>query len=208
MSNSDNSGFNQSTFDEISRLNNELTNLSRESAKKNIELQKANKKINELLKTDELTGIASRRYFMEYFKKMHASAARHKLPLSLVMADLDDFKVINDHYGHQAGDQVLVAFARLLSENCREEDLAARYGGEEFIVLLLHTGVEQALNMTERVRSAIEQLTEDEGPQKITASFGLTALKEGDTLEKLIERADKALYTSKETGKNKTAVLI
>jgi two-component system, cell cycle response regulator len=208
MANSDNSGIKQSILDEISRLNNELTNFTRELTKKNIELQRANKKINELLKTDELTGIANRRFFLEYFTKMHASSSRHKLPLCLVMADIDDFKTINDHYGHQAGDQVLVAFARLLSENCREEDLAARYGGEEFIILLLHTGVEQGLKMTKRVRSAFEHLTDDEGPQKVTASFGLTALKEGDTPEKLIERTDKALYVSKETGKNKTTVLI
>ncbi len=208
MANSDNSGFNQSIFDEISRLNNELTNITRESAKKNIELQRANKKINELLKTDELTGIANRRYFMEYFTKMYASSSRHNLPLSLAIADIDDFKAVNDQYGHQAGDQVLSAFARLLNESSREEDLAARYGGEEFIILLLHTDLEQSVKMIERVRSAFEKLTEDEGPQKVTASFGLTALKDGDTLKTLTERADKALYASKETGKNKTTVFI
>ena len=207
MTNNNNDGFNQDAFDSISRLNNELANLTRELTKKNIELQKANKRINELLKTDELTGISNRRNFIEYFNKMLASALRHKLPLTLAMADIDDFKTINDQYGHQAGDQVLIDFAKLLSEKCREEDLPARFGGEEFIVLLVHTEVDQGYQMAERIRKAFEEITEIEGPQKITISFGLARLKEEDTLESLINRADRALYRSKALGKNRSTII-
>ena len=207
MSNIDNSGFDKEIFDEISRLNNELANITRELTKKNIELLKANKKINELLKIDDLTGIANRRYFMEYFTKMHAIATRHNLPITMAMADIDDFKAINDRYGHQAGDQVLKTFANILKENSREEDLPARYGGEEFLILLVFTNIEQGYQMTERIRKTFEEITERKGPQKITASFGLTGLKNDDTPGELINRADQALYLSKNSGKNKTTVI-
>lgn len=189
-------------FEEISKINNQLANMTRELNKKNIALEKANATINKLLREDALTGIANRRHFFEYFQKMHAHAIRHKTPLSLVMADLDFFKVINDQYGHQIGDEVLFGFAQLLQNNSREEDLPARYGGEEFAILLVSTNATQALNQAERVRSEIEKEEFGALKLKITASFGVASLQEGEDIESLLKRADQALYEAKSAGRN------
>lgn len=197
----------QSIFDEITKLNNELVNLTRELTKKNVELNKANRTISELLKVDHLTGIASRRHFLEYFGKFHALAVRHSFPLTLTMADLDNFKAINDQYGHQVGDIVLVAFARLLRASSREEDLPARFGGEEFIIALPYTTARQGLVKVERLRQDLEQLSIDPVEEKITASFGLTALRDSESVDEIINRADKALYRAKYKGKNRVEVL-
>ncbi len=187
---------------EISKLNNELANMARELNKKNIALEKANATINDLLKVDALTGLASRRYFLEYYQKMHAQALRHNLPLTLVMSDLDLFKTVNDNYGHQLGDQVLIEFGGLLKENCRKEDLAARFGGEEFITLLVHTDLDTGTKYAERIRSMLETIEVGAEKLKITASFGVAALKKGEEMDSLIKRADDALYEAKEKGRN------
>jgi two-component system, cell cycle response regulator len=190
-------------FEEISMINNQLANMTRELNKKNIALEKANATINKLLRSDALTGIANRLYFVEYYHKVQAYAVRHQSPLSLVMADLDHFKGVNDQHGHQVGDQVLVEFAKLLQENCREEDLPVRYGGEEFCVLLVAADVEQAYNQAERMRSQVEAATIGEQQLKITASFGLATLMEGESLDGLLKRADDALYRAKNSGRNR-----
>ncbi len=188
---------------EISKLNNQMANITRELNKKNITLEKANATINKLLKIDSLTQISNRQHFMDYFRKMHAYAYRRSLPLSLVMADLDHFKNINDHYGHQVGDQVLIAFASLLQENSRAEDLAARYGGEEFIVLLVHADLEQGYVQAERMRNSMEIMEFGEQKIKATASFGVAAFENNETIEQLIGRADQALYQAKKAGRNR-----
>jgi two-component system, cell cycle response regulator len=191
---------------EISIINNQLANMDRELNKKNIALEKANATINKLLRSDVLTGIANRRHFIEYFEKMYAYAVRHGNPLALVMADIDFFKQTNDQYGHQAGDDVLIEFARLLQENCREEDLAARYGGEEFAVLLVQADLEQALSQAERIRAGFEMVEVGEAKVKSTASFGVAALGKAETLEEIIKRADDALYKAKNAGRNRVEV--
>lgn len=193
-------------FEEISMINNQLANMTRELNKKNIALEKANATINKLLRSDALTGIANRLYFQEYYQKVHAYAVRHHSPLSLVMTDLDHFKAVNDQYGHQAGDQVLVEFAKLLQVNCREEDLPVRYGGEEFCVLLVAADAEQAYGQAERMRSQVEAATIGELQLKITASFGVATLMEGEDLDHLLKRADDALYQAKTAGRNRVVM--
>ncbi len=189
-------------FEEISQINNQLANMTRELNKKNIALEKANVTINKLLREDALTGIANRRHFFEYFQKMHAHAIRHKTPLSLVMADLDFYKIVNDQFGHQIGDEVLIDFAQLLQNNCREEDLPARYGGEEFAILLVSANATEAFTQIERVRSEIEKKVFGELKLRITASFGVASLQEGEDMESLLKRADQALYEAKSAGRN------
>ena len=189
-------------FEEISKINNQLANMTRELNKKNIALEKANAKINRLLRYDVLTDIANRLYFHEYYDKVHAYAIRHNSPLTLVMADLDHFKEVNDRYGHQAGDQVLKEFARLLKANCREEDLPVRYGGEEFCILLVAADTEEAYSQAERMRLQVEKAVFG-GQLKITASFGLATLRHDESLDDLIKRADQALYRAKDSGRNK-----
>ncbi len=195
-----------SYYDEISKLNNELVNITRELTKKNIALEKASEKINHLLRTDHLTGIANRMYFMEYFTKAHSGAIRHSLPLTLVMVDIDDFKTINDSYGHQAGDEVLIAVAQLLQSGCRKEDLAARFGGEEFTILLVHTNAEQGKLQVERIRRDLENLAIGKFGCLVTASFGLSPLTDDGSIDNMISQADKALYQAKEKGKNRTII--
>jgi diguanylate cyclase (GGDEF)-like protein len=190
-------------FEEISMINNQLANMTRELNKKNIALEKANARINKLLRSDPLTGIANRLYFQEYYQKMQAYAVRHQSPLSLVMADIDHFKMVNDQHGHQVGDLVLVEFAKLLEINCREEDLPVRFGGEEFCVLLAAANAEQAYSQAERMRSQVEAAAIGELQLKITASFGIATLSEGDSLDNLLKRADDALYRAKNSGRNK-----
>lgn len=171
--------------------------------KKNVALEKANATINELLRSDALTGIANRLYLREYYNKVQAFAIRHHSQLSIVMTDIDHFKVVNDQHGHQVGDQVLIEFANLLKENCREEDLPVRYGGEEFCILLVATDAEQAYYQAERIRSQVEATPIGEQKLKITASFGVATLMENESLDDLLMRADAALYKAKNSGRNR-----
>jgi len=169
-------------------------------------LRVAHDRIITLLYTDSLTGIANRRIFLESLGGAISFAQRHQTPLSIIMADLDDFKSVNDTFGHNAGDQVLQAFATLLRENSRQEDLAARFGGEEFIMMLPGTGAEEAAVLGERLRRHWKEMTSPGISIRVTASFGVAAYQPGDTVDGFIERADQALYDAKTMGKNQVVV--
>ncbi len=154
---------------------------------------------------DFLTGLFNRRYFDEILRWEIEFSKRYKHPLSIILFDIDDFKCINDKYGHQFGDQVLKVIAELTKKHIRSSDVPARYGGEEFIILLPETDLKGAVKVAEKLRHIIETSPID--GVKITASFGVTELLDGDTLDSLIERADKALYQAKRQGKNKVVYL-
>ena len=159
--------------------------------------------------TDELTGLFNHRRFQEVVAAEVERARRFEQPLGLVMLDIDDFKRVNDTYGHQQGDLVLRAVADVLRESCREIDEPARYGGEELAVALPQTDLEGAFNLAERVRTAIEELelprVDGDGPLRVTASFGVSAIPEiAAGKEGLIAAADAALYRAKRAGKNRT----
>jgi diguanylate cyclase (GGDEF)-like protein len=158
--------------------------------------------------TDELTQLANRRRFTETLAVEIRRAERFGDPLALVLADLDDFKLINDHYGHQTGDEVLRRFADVLRENVRDFDLPVRYGGEEFAVLLPETGVEGAERLARRLQSALLRLRVTEiGRDRlpVTASFGVAAFPGARSAEELLSAADGALYRAKAAGKNRVA---
>jgi diguanylate cyclase (GGDEF)-like protein len=162
--------------------------------------------------TDELTGLSNRRRFQETLAGEVARSQRFDQGLGLVMLDLDNFKQVNDTYGHQQGDVVLRDVARVLRESSRAIDLPARYGGEELAVVLPGTDLEGAYDLAERVREGIEALEfplEDENGErrviKITASLGAAALGDGtDDMRELVAAADAALYRAKRAGKNQT----
>jgi diguanylate cyclase (GGDEF)-like protein len=191
----------------MSVLNNELDEITRQLNQKNRELEKANAVISRLMNTDPLTDLANRRYFQEILIRSLSFAARKNSPLSLVMADLDHFKSVNDRYGHDQGDQVLIAFSRLLKEHSRTEDLPARFGGEEFLVLLPGTNLQEAAVFAERIRLRLMEIRFQPGPERITASFGVTSSTRGDTPESLIKRVDTALYQAKGAGRNRVVLL-
>ncbi len=158
-------------------------------------------------RSDELTGIANRRHFFELGNQIFTIARRYGQPLSLVVFDLDHFKRINDHHGHQQGDRCLQHVAHLTLAELRGADLLARYGGEEFVILLPETGATEALAVAERVRWAIESkpLASDRGAITISISAGIACIDadDSDTLERLIGRADVALYAAKAAGRNR-----
>lgn len=189
-------------FKKLTKLNNQLTNKTRELTSKNLELKKSREIIEKLLRTDELTGISNRRAFNEFFEKIYSLARRHASPLSLVIIDLDDFKIINDTYGHKAGDQVLKAVGKLLAATIRQEDIAARIGGDEFTVLLPETGINEANEFVSRVNLKLEELSLDEIPYKLSASFGVAELNQKETMDEFFRRADKNLYIAKNSNKN------
>jgi diguanylate cyclase (GGDEF)-like protein len=123
------------------------------------------------------------------------------------MADLDDFKNINDSYGHSVGDTVLQAFSELIRDQSRTEDLTARLGGEEFALLLPRTGADEAYSLAERIRSRLEGMDILQNREKVTASLGISELREKENLDKLVSRADKAMYRAKQNGKNRTEII-
>jgi diguanylate cyclase (GGDEF)-like protein len=153
--------------------------------------------------TDSLTSLANRRFFIDFLEKAMSFAKRHEQPLSVIMADLDNFKSLNDTYGHQAGDQVLVAFAEAMQASIRREDLAARFGGEEFILMLPGTALKEATILAERLRESLEKLVFPPLTTRVTASFGIATYRPDDTFETLVKRADEALYAAKAAGRNR-----
>jgi diguanylate cyclase (GGDEF)-like protein len=158
--------------------------------------------------TDELTQLANRRRFTETLALEVRRAERFSDPLTLVLADLDDFKQINDVYGHQVGDEVLRRFADVLRENLRDFDLPVRFGGEEFAVLLPETGLEGGEQLARRLSTALARLRmpetgRDRAP--VTASFGVASFPAAQSAEELLTAADRALYEAKAAGKNRVA---
>jgi diguanylate cyclase (GGDEF)-like protein len=164
-----------------------------------------NTQLEQMAMTDELTGLTNRRSFYLEGEKEIKKAHRYHTPFSLLMVDLDEFKTINDRFGHEAGDKMLQCVARALLDNIREIDVLARLGGEEFGILLPNTKVTDAVHLAERLRLAIEGVYCSVGERKmnVTASIGVTSAR-GDvsTLDAMLRNADIAMYRAKSRGRN------
>ncbi|MEA3350678.1 MAG: sensor domain-containing diguanylate cyclase, partial [Chloroflexota bacterium] len=169
--------------------------------------------------TDSLTGICNRRHFINLAQREFQRSRRYQHPLSLIMMDLDHFKVVNDTYGHLIGDKVLQAITILCQKNLRASDMIGRYGGEEFLIMLPETSINStdtnhdnkytAKYAAERLRKVVESTPTQtaHGKIPITISLGLTELNEDvDNLDDLIDHADQALYQAKEAGRNRVVV--
>lgn len=170
-------------------------------------------RLTELSITDELTGLFNRRYFFHTLEEEIKKAKRYKLPLSLVMADIDRFKKVNDTYGHLVGDQVLRKIAQLMGNSFRKTDIMARYGGEELVSIATVTPLEGATVLAERFREKVFNhpfATADEGRSfQVTISLGVTSLGDPFQGEKeLLIKADKAMYEAKAQGGNKVCVAV
>jgi diguanylate cyclase (GGDEF)-like protein len=159
--------------------------------------------------TDELSGLANHGRFQEILSAEIEQVRRYEHPVGLIMLDVDDFKSVNDRYGHQQGDIVLQQVARVLRDSSREPDTAARYGGEEMALILPHTDLPGEYAIAERVRTAIQALQvprlDGDGVLRITASLGVAASADGDK-DSLISGADAALYSAKRAGKNRAVM--
>lgn len=160
------------------------------------------KTIAEVALRDGLTGLFDHSTF---YAKLELEIHRHhryRSPVSLIMADVDDFKEYNDRYGHPAGDSVLVGIAGTLVETTRDLDVCSRYGGEEFAVILPQTGQRRALGTAERIRNGVER--KFEGDHRVTVSLGIaTCPLDADDVDSLVSRADENLYKAKKAGKNR-----
>jgi diguanylate cyclase (GGDEF)-like protein len=155
--------------------------------------------------TDELTGVTNRRGFMAALARETSRAERFRTPLVFVLADIDDFKKVNDRYGHHVGDAVLIEFARILASAVRDIDVTVRLGGEEFGILLPDTGIRGGMELAERLRTTVATTTvRTEGVDvRVTASFGVAPHIPGGASEQLLIDADACLYRAKADGKNR-----
>jgi diguanylate cyclase (GGDEF)-like protein len=169
-----------------------------------------NAHLYELAMVDGLTGLFMRRYFDARIEEEIERSKRYKTPFSVIMMDVDDFKMLNDEHGHLIGDRVLRAIANVVKGQMRGVDTAARYGGEEIALILPRTEMVSAYNVGERIRTAITEIrvTTDSDPPKVlsvTASFGIASYPESKAKdgEDLVRKADRALYRAKKTGKNR-----
>ena len=175
-----------------------------------LQLQEANKKLQQLAATDGLTQVANRRYFDETLHDEWQRLTREKLPLALILIDIDWFKPYNDHYGHQAGDDCLRQVARAIAQVLkRPADLLARYGGEEFVILLPNTDTSGAVEVAERIQQTISNLAilhplSTISPY-VTTSLGITSMIPTADIspESLISQADQALYLAKNQGRDR-----
>lgn len=160
----------------------------------------------ELATIDEKTGVYNNKFF-KTISEMELDKAKRKIgPLSLMILDLDNFKKLNDTYGHLIGDEILKRLAFVLKSNTRKYDIISRFGGEEFVVLLPNTQVKRAKLVCERMRREVQNDRELK-KYSVTFSGGLTEYKEGDSVKKMQLRADKAVYQAKKKGKNRIELL-
>lgn len=168
---------------------------------------KEREKFKRLSLIDQLTRIPNRRYLFQELKKYFKRHKEEKKPLALLMIDVDDFKKVNDTYGHEAGDEILKKVANIISRSVRKFDLVGRYGGEEFIVVLPDADIEKAVEIAERIRKNVESQTFmiDSNEIKVTVSLGVAELLKDNprSVNDLIKIADMRMYRAKVSGKNR-----
>ncbi|MBG0831347.1 diguanylate cyclase [Planomonospora sp. ID67723] len=200
---------------ELEAVNGRLHDKQRQLEQSNTQLHEKLRTI-ELLRADlveqatrdALTGLHNRRHLMEGLRQTMAAAVAGDQPLSLALLDIDHFKQVNDRYGHRAGDEVLIAFARLLGGEVRRSDIVARYGGEEFVVVFPGASADQARARVNALRERVagESVHADGRLLQVTFSAGVAALAPGHSPDDLLQAADQALYAAKHGGRNQVRV--
>ncbi len=193
------------------QMNKELVDAKVQLQKLTKDLEEKNKRLEKLANIDGLTEIYNHRYFQNFLEKEINRAMRSQTTLSLILADVDNFKKFNDNFGHQAGDHILRELCRLITSHIREYDLLARYGGEEFVLVLPETNIAHAETVAEKLKRSIAAHTFSFEYEKhsVTVSFGIaemTPAKDSFTKSTFIDRADKAMLESKKKGRNRVTV--
>jgi diguanylate cyclase (GGDEF)-like protein len=189
---------------QLRRNQDEIETANRSLLDRNLRLQQANEVLNQLSITDGLTKLHNHRFFQDHLTREIKRVSRTGESLAMLLIDIDDFKQLNDRFGHAAGDEMLKRIAPLLNQAVRETDLVARYGGEEFVILALNTDAQGAYPLAEKVRTSIAEssfiLDDSLRPLRITVSVGV-ATYQGNR-KRFFQRADEALYRAKAQGKN------
>jgi diguanylate cyclase (GGDEF)-like protein/PAS domain S-box-containing protein len=202
------------SFDDVTQvhqINEELRGTLAELEVSREQIRRQNEELQQLASRDPLTGCLNRRAFFDLLEDLFVSAREHGTGFCCIMTDIDHFKQFNDRYGHAVGDEVIRAIVRTLQAGLRNDDLLCRYGGEEFCIILPSTNLEQAVEIASRLRADVEvragmSVRTTEG-LKITSSFGVAVLgREMRDPAELIDRADMALYQSKQAGRNRVTV--
>jgi diguanylate cyclase (GGDEF)-like protein len=180
---------------------------SRQQLKKLLQEQiKLVGELERLANTDSLTGIWNRRYLFMIAEQEIKRIQRYNLAFSLLLIDVDHFKKINDNYGHNIGDEVIIFMTKIVTSNLRHADCFGRFGGEEFVVLLPETNMDEAIVVAERIRENIsnQSITFEDQQISITISIGVSSYDVGDkSIDSIIQRADQALYQAKNQGRNR-----
>jgi diguanylate cyclase (GGDEF)-like protein len=174
----------------------------------NLAIGRYQTRLENLALTDKLTGLANRQALDMAIQRDIAESKRSKVGIAAILIDLDHFKVINDTHGHLAGDAVLSTLAASVRAQLREGDLIGRWGGEEFLVMLRDTDLDAAMLVAEKIRKCVETTETVYAEQhfRLTTSLGVALLRDGDTQDSLINRADRALYAAKQDGRNRVRV--
>ena len=197
-------GINKKVDDkQILSLNNELTEISNEY---NLLFDKLNEEIDlnkKLLLVDTLTNSYNRKYYVMTMNEVLSLNNRYKMPFSIILFDIDDFKKINDGYGHLVGDKVLINIVKLINEDIRKTDTLYRVGGEEFIIICKNTIKSDAIIIAEKIRKKVEESLNIIENKTITISIGVTEVISDDDENSIYKRVDDNLYMSKNSGKNR-----
>lgn len=196
--------------EELERIADAMENLHRESLQsrrtlgvENLGLRQREAEMVEVSLTDALTKVGNRRKLDQSLLAEMSRMEREGAPLSVIMADIDHFKHVNDRYGHAGGDQALARFGELLRFATRPTDIVARYGGEEFVVLMPGTAMAEATDVADRLRRLLASERIDSIADPVTPSFGVAQCLPGEAADALIQRVDGALYRAKEAGRNR-----
>jgi len=198
-------------YEEIEKLKkiNLSLKMSLEKAMRNIDLERQSlEKIKVKVYRDSLTGLYLRDYLQIKLKENLYYMERYGRIFSLFMIDVDDFKDINDKFGHQIGDNVLWQIGNLIKKNIRSSDIPVRYGGDEFVILMPETDINSAKKVAEKFTDKMSKVIFKKKDEefRVTFSIGLTCVRKDDTLDSIMERVDAALYSSKQSGKNSITV--
>ncbi|RBQ31705.1 diguanylate cyclase [Arcobacter sp. FW59] len=180
----------------------QLSNLNKAMKHKVDELYSMAQTLEQQASIDVLTGVFNRSKFEEFFEFEMQKSRMQRTKLSIILLDIDDFKNINDNFGHDIGDEILKSITKLISLNIRATDTLSRWGGEEFVILLPGTHLEQAKIVANNIRKRINEYEFGLTPNKTTCSFGVATSNDADTKESLFKRVDTVLYKAKNSGKN------